>query len=121
MSELPTNPMADGRSKAGGSEPVAPQSRGSAEQPPQEAARGQAQGERARAEASGGREAASPKVFPPDSPVDVPNRPAPVTPPDPRDTPQGNLPPHDDRADSSWADNTDPAPHKTNVRSSIIP
>jgi len=129
MSELPTNPLDERRSKAG-SQPVAPQSRGAEPQPQQEAGRAGAQQEPGGQPAAGqggeppgGQAAASssPKVFPPDSPVDVPRQPAPARPPDPGQSAQGNLPPHDQQSDSSWADNTEPAPHKTNVRSSIIP
>lgn len=58
------------------------------------------------------------KVFPPDSPVDVPNLPQPPrrgTPDEARDASQ----PVEDAGDgSSWADNTKPAPYKKRVRDS---
>jgi hypothetical protein len=69
------------------------------------------------------------KVFPPDSPVDVPNLP---TAPDSkkprpdqtdisRHEPNPDQPgPAVDRSTSSWADNTNPAPDKKNARSSLF-
>jgi hypothetical protein len=63
------------------------------------------------------------KVFPPDSPVDVPNLPQPpqgdaddAT----RETGETGQPVADRQTDSSWADNTQPAPDKKNVRISNI-
>jgi len=61
---------------------------------------------------------AGPRIFPPAGPVEVPRRPAPVP---PETGEAGRMPPHDTAADSSWADNTEPAPYKTNVRNSNYP
>jgi hypothetical protein len=56
------------------------------------------------------------RVFPPDSPVDVPNLPPPAG-DEARDADQR---PADTETESSWADNTQPAPRKKNVRTSNI-
>lgn len=61
-----------------------------------------------------------PKIYAPDSPVDVPNRPAPQ-PPGVEDRAQRQGPSNqEERNDSSWADNTRAAPGKKNARTSIF-
>ncbi|ARP91147.1 hypothetical protein CAL14_13305 [Bordetella genomosp. 9] len=56
------------------------------------------------------------KVFPPDSPVDVPNLPRPPKNGAPDEARDSGQPREDAQTDSSWADNTKPAPNKKNVR-----
>lgn len=59
------------------------------------------------------------KVLPPSSPVDVPARPPKA--PAAKDAAQGGSEPVEDAtSESSWADNTRPAPAKKNVRNSNI-
>jgi hypothetical protein len=60
------------------------------------------------------------KVFPPDSPVDVPNLPQPPQGDADDATRETGQPVADRQTDSSWADNTQPAPDKKNVRISNI-
>lgn len=60
------------------------------------------------------------KIFPPDSPVDVPNMPAPRTQAQEDQAREQSGPAEDDSTDSSWADNTKPAPRKKNARTSIF-
>lgn len=55
------------------------------------------------------------KLFPPDSPVDVPNTPPPAPPASGAAGAQ-SKPKAEIRADDSWADNTKPAPYKKTVR-----
>jgi len=55
------------------------------------------------------------KLFPPDSPVDVPNTPPPA-PPESGAAGAESNPEAETRADDSWADNTKPAPYKKTVR-----
>jgi hypothetical protein len=60
------------------------------------------------------------KVFPPDSPVDVPNLPQPPKDGAHDETRDTGQPSEDSLTESSWADNTQPAPYKKNVRISNI-
>jgi hypothetical protein len=60
------------------------------------------------------------KVFPPDSPVDVPNLPRKPKGHARDAAAQASQPAEDAQTESSWADNTQPAPNKKNVRSSNI-
>jgi hypothetical protein len=60
------------------------------------------------------------KIFPPDSPVDVPNLPAAQAPGDGAGTRENTTPDEDASTESSWADNTRVAPAKKNVRNSNI-
>jgi hypothetical protein len=60
------------------------------------------------------------KVFPPDSPVDVPNLPRPPKRGSPDEARDAGQPAEDSQTESSWADNTRPAPYKKNVRISNI-
>ncbi|CAM3634170.1 hypothetical protein [Bordetella flabilis] len=60
------------------------------------------------------------KVFPPDSPVDVPNLPQPPHDDASDAAHEAAQPVADRKTDSSWADNTQPAPDKKNVRTSNI-
>jgi hypothetical protein len=58
------------------------------------------------------------KVYPPDSTVDVPNRPPRPKPGADDEAASQVQPTEEDRDDSSWADNTRPAPNKRGVRNS---
>ncbi|OZI59875.1 hypothetical protein [Bordetella genomosp. 11] len=60
------------------------------------------------------------KVFPPDSPVDVPNLPRPPQDPAADEARNASQPVEDAASGSSWADNTKPAPYKKRVRDSNI-
>jgi hypothetical protein len=60
------------------------------------------------------------KVFPPDSPVDVPNLPRPPEKGERNEARDASHPAEDKQTESSWADNTQPAPYKKNVRISNI-
>ncbi|CAM3751186.1 hypothetical protein [Bordetella bronchialis] len=60
------------------------------------------------------------RVFPPDSPVDVPNLPRPPQEGTPDEARDASQPQAETRGDGSWADNTKPAPYKKHVRDSNI-
>lgn len=60
------------------------------------------------------------KVFPPDSPVDVPNLPRKPKVHARDAAREASQPAEDVQTESSWADNTRPAPNKKNVRTSNI-
>ncbi len=60
------------------------------------------------------------KVFPPDSPVDVPNLPGPAPAGGVEEARDASKPAEDTNADSDWADTTQPAPDKKRVRNSNI-
>ncbi|HTJ99811.1 MAG TPA: hypothetical protein VL522_09325 [Bordetella sp.] len=60
------------------------------------------------------------KVFPPDSPVDVPNLPPPPKAGTPDEARNASQPAEDTGTGSGWADNTQPAPYKKRVRDSNI-
>ncbi|AOB30775.1 hypothetical protein AKI39_08815 [Bordetella sp. H567] len=60
------------------------------------------------------------KVFPPDSPVDVPNLPRPRQDRAHDEARNASQPVEDAGSGSSWADNTKPAPYKKRVRDSNI-
>lgn len=60
------------------------------------------------------------RVFPPDSPVDVPNLPQAPTAETPDEARNASQPEEETRGDGSWADNTKPAPYKKHVRDSNI-
>ncbi|ARP81042.1 hypothetical protein CAL12_09420 [Bordetella genomosp. 8] len=60
------------------------------------------------------------RVFPPDSPVDVPNLPPAPTASTPDEARDASQPEEETRGDGSWADNTKPAPYKKHVRDSNI-
>lgn len=64
--------------------------------------------------------AASGKVLPPQSPVDVPRQPARPDASTPDEAARDGRRVADDQTESNWADNAQPQPRAKNARSSIL-
>ncbi|MFY1988214.1 hypothetical protein ACOTCR_03045 [Achromobacter xylosoxidans] len=69
---------------------------------------------------SGAAAAASGKVLPPQSPVDVPRQPPSPDAATPDEAARDSRRVADDQTESNWADNAQPQPRAKNARSSIL-